>query len=387
MLARLFRNAALGVVTTSALALAQDPTPPNPAPPATPQPTPPANPPAAPAPAPQGAPRHRSAAKLGESNVVVEHGQPTWNDQRLGQMAQSVPVGQVWRMGSEAMTTLSIAGGPVFFGEEMIEPGRYGFNLLRASETTWNFVVFQPKHEADGAFTMQGDEAVQQIPATYVDNATESAAVLTVDVIVDGDAARCVVAWGPIRVTAPISSVSVATSELEVNGTAAEASWYHRPLAPGVDLARPMIAGKLDMEIDGESCSMNVYVAQDGANLVALFRNAEREGWEKENATMEQTMKTFEALIQQVGAQAEAALAPRIQAMKRRLAKNEIMLEETVNRPDNLKYAEVAADASPGRISCDVVKTRGSLNLEIVFGGKHAVIRLDESQFALRSTN
>jgi hypothetical protein len=386
MLARLFRDATFGVLACSMLASAQDTppaTPPAPAPTNPPQGAPPATPPAAQQQAPQGAPRQTSTVKVGAASITVEHGQPPWSDDRIGQMAQ-LPVGQVWRMGSEGMTTIVVAGGPVFFGEELIEPGRYGFNLVHAGENAWNFIVFEPIHEATNPLQMMGDEPNHLIVSKFVGDAKESAPALTIDFTGSGDTATCELKWGPMRVTAPLTGIVVTRSDLELNGNPATASWFSRPLAADLDPSKPVIAGTIDLEIEEEPCSMNVYVMVDGGNLVTLFRNQERERWEKENAAMDDQEKRLNALIQQFGAQAEGQINPILQQMRRKRAKNEVYLEDSVTRPDNLKFSAPAEEATPGKVSCDVFKTRSGRSLEIIFGGKKAVIRIDDSQFALK---
>ncbi len=324
---------------------------------------------------------------LGNSKLVVEHGQPPWSDERLAQMAQGIAPGAAWRMGSEGMTTLKVIASPIFFGNQMIKPGRYGLNLLRAGENDWNFILFEPKHEAEGAVQIGPDEPPTQIVAKYSSDAAEKVAALTVDLVKEGEGANCVLAWGPLRVTAPMSAVEVTTIDLDLNGNEAKSSWYCRPLAADTDLTKPTIAGTLDVEIDDEECSMNIYFMQEGGNLVALLRNKEREAAEIENAGLEQVLKQFEAAIQQFGAQAEAQVGPARQQTRRRMMRNELTLEESTTRPDNLKFSAAAEDAAPGKLSCELFQTRGSVNIEVVFGGKKAVIRVDESAFALKPSS
>jgi len=390
MLARLFRDATFGVLACSTLASAQD-TPPA-TPPETPpapqtQPTaPPATPPAPQAPA--GAPRHTANLKLGAATITVEHGQPPWSDDRIGQMSQ-MPVGQAWRMGSEGLTTFVVAGGPVFFGEDLIQPGRYGFNLAHVGENAWDFVVYDPIHESQNPVQLIGDEPAHRIPSKFVGDAPEAVPALTIDFTQSGESATCELKWGPMRVTAPLTGVTVTKSDLELNGNPATVSWFHRPLPPDADGKKPTLLGTVELEIEDEegnsnSCSMNVYALQEGANLVTLFRNQERERWERENAGMEEQEARLNALIQQFGQQAEAQINPILSQMRRRKAKNEVLLEDSVSRPDNLKFSAPAEDAAPGKISCGVFKTRSARSLEVIFAGKKAVIRLDESQFALK---
>jgi hypothetical protein len=365
MLARRFRTATLFVLAGSPLALAQNPP--------------------APAAAPQGAPRYRSHARIGEANVVIEHGQPPWNDQRIGQMGQ-IPPGLAWRMGSEGITTMVVTVGSVFFGEELIRPGRYGFNLLRTGDSAWSFLLFEPRREAQGGVQWI-DEPNQQIPATFVGDAAESAPALTVDVASEGELGVCELKWGPMRVTAPLAAVTVNESEIELGGWPAVARWYRRALRPDAEATLPTLSGTIELEIDDEDCSMNVYLSQDGGNLVALFRNQERERCERENAVVDLRIQQLQALIQQFGAQAEAQVGPTLQQARRSKAKNEITLEDTTRLPDNLKFSAPAEDAPPGRVSCDYLKIRSGRSLEACFAGKKALIRLDDSQFALKPSN
>ncbi|MBM4013832.1 MAG: DUF2911 domain-containing protein [Planctomycetes bacterium] len=339
------------------------------------------------APAAQGAPRHSSTATLGATTVIVEHGQPAWNDQRLGQLAQLAQQGGgAWRLGSEGLTTLVVKGGPVFFGEELIQPGRYGFNLMPTGENQYSFVVFEPKNEAN-APQMLGDEPNQLVPATFSGDAVEVVAAMSIDFAATGETGTCTLAWGPLRLVAPLSAAAVTTAEIELNGNPAKTTWYRRALVEGTDCTRPRIAGKIDFEIDGSDCSMNVYVMIEGEQLVAVMRNRERETAEAQNKTIEAGMARFDALIQQFGPQAEAQINGMKRQAQRQQIKNELLLEETANCPDNLRFATACEAGRPGILHCEVFQTRRSINLELALGGKKGVIRIDENLFALTGSS
>lgn len=355
------------------------------------QTTPPATPPAAPQAtpaAPQGNPRHTSTVTLGATTLTVEHGQPAWNDSRLGQLAQAAQgaVGPAWRMGSEGMTTLVVKGGPVFFGDELIQPGRYGFNLAPAGENAWSFLVFDPVNEAQ-SFAFTGTEKNQVVPTQFKSDAVELAPLLTIDLAATGETGSCTLAWGPLRATAPLGAAAITNAEIELNGAPAKTTWYRRALCADADCTRPMIAGKIDLTIDDSDCSMNVYLMVEGDQLVALMRNRERETAEGQNAAIELQMKQFEAMIQQFGPQAEAQVGALKKQAQRQLVKNELVLEDTVNRPDNLKFSAPAEAGKPGELACEVFQTRRSINLEVSLGGKKGVIRIDESLFALSGSS
>lgn len=332
-------------------------------------------------------PRHESKQKIGEATLTVEHGQPPWSDDRLGQMAQ-IPPGQPWRMGAENMTTLKIEGSPIFFGDKLVLPGKYGFNLGRAGEKDWVFVVFDPSaHESEqNYFTPRGDETLQTIPTTFAADVQPSVAAMTLDVTNGDTGAKCELAWGTMRVSATIAPVRITTANVTINSNEAEASWYARPIPANADLTKPMIAGRVALELDGEDCTMNVYVMMQGDEIVTLFRNVEREQWESELAQMDGRRKQLDAALQQFGAQAEAQIAPMMKELDRRQARDEVMLDETAGRPDNLKFTEKAYDGKGTGFSCEMVKTRGGLKLEVTLGAKTSVVTIDESKFVMKAS-
>jgi len=123
-----------------------------------------------------------------------------------------------------------------------------------------------------------------------------------------------------------------------------------------------------------------------GDQIVAELRNVEREQWEAENAKIADQQKLLDAALQQFGQQAEAQIAPLIAGLKRRNARNEVNLEDTANRPDNLKFSDKAYDGTGSGMKCELVKTRSGLKLEITLGSKTGVLALDESKFALKTS-
>ncbi len=338
------------------------------------------------APATQGAPRHTSTATLGDATLIVEHGQPAWNDQRLGQLGQLAQQGGAWRLGSEGITTLVVKGGPVFFGDELVQPGRYGFNLIPAAENQFSFVVFEPKNEAN-APQMLGDEPNQVVAATFTGDAPEVVAALSIDFAATGETGTCTLAWGPLRLVAPMAAAGLTVAEIELNGNPAKTTWYRRALVEGADCSRPMIAGKIDFEIDGSDCSMNVYAMIEGDQLVAVMRNREREVAEAQNKTIEAGMARFDAMLQQFGPQAEAQIGGMRRQAQRQQIKNELLLEETANCPDNLRFSTPCEAGKAGVLQCEVFQTRRSINLEMALGGRKGVIRIDESLFALTGSS
>ncbi len=389
MSARLTQSAlCLATLVLAATAHAQQPATPAPA-------TPPATgAPAASAPtqdaAPKGPTRHTSTTKVGEATLTVEHGQPEWSDDRLGQMAQIAQAGQPWRMGAGTgpaeISTITVKGAPIFFGDQLIQPGRYGFNLIATGENAWSFIVYEPLH-ADQAPTMIGDEPAHQVAARFVGDAPEIVPLMTIDLAGGGETATCTLAWGPLRLSAGCAAVAVTHADLQLNGNDAKSTWYQRSLAADSDLTKPMIVGTIDLEIEGDDCSMNVYLMQQGSEIVALLRNREREEAEQSNAATELALKQFEAIVQQFGAQAEAQVGPLRTRAQRQLVKNEIVLEDSVNRPDNLRLTGTSEDAKGNKLACEIFQTRGSLNFEVCVGTKKALLRVDESAFALKASS
>ncbi len=331
-------------------------------------------------------PRHTSTEQFDAATITIEHGQPAWTEERLGAMQQIAP-GLPWRMGSENLTTMVIKGGAVLFGNQIVQPARYGVNLARAGANDWAFVLFDPIHEQDqNYFTMRGDEKNQIVPTSFVADAQPSVPALTVDVTGDKHCGKCELQWGPMRVSAPITPITLRTAGVSINDADTETTWYSYPLAANADLSKPMIAGKIGLTLDDEDCTMNVYVSLQGEQIVADLRNVERETWEQENAKIADQQKLLDAAIQQFGQQAEAQIAPLITALKRKNARNEVMLEETAGRPDNLKFTDKAYDGTGTGLKCELVKTRSGLKLEITLGNKTSVVALDESKFTLKTS-
>jgi hypothetical protein len=66
--------------------------------------------------------------------------------------------------------------------------------------------------------------------------------------------------------------------------------------------------------------------------------------------------------------------------------RNEVMLEESAGRPDNLKFSDKAYDGTGSGMKCDLVKTRSGLKLEITLGNKTGVLAIDESKFVPRAS-
>jgi hypothetical protein len=333
------------------------------------------------------APRHTSTEKYEAATITLEHGQPPWTEERLGAMQQIAP-GIPWRMGSEGLTTMEIKGAPILFGDKVVQPARYGVNLARSGANEWSFVLFDPIHEQEqNGFMMRGDEKNQVVvPTKFAADAQPSVPALTIDVTGDKHCGKCELQWGPMRVSAPITPITISNATVSINSNETETTWYAYPLAPEADLSKPMIAGHIGLTIDDDDCTMNVYVSRQGDQIVADLRNVEREQWELENSKIAEQQKLLDAAIQQFGQQAEAQIAPMITALKRKNARNEVMLEETVGRPDNLKFTEKAYDGTGTGLKCELVKTRSGLKLEITLGNKTGVLAIDESKFTAKAS-
>src|SRR5262249_17440303 len=159
----------------------------------------------------------------------------------------------------------------------------------------------------------------------------------------------------PMRVSAPITPITIRSAPVSLNENETETTWYSYPLPADADLSKPLIAGRIGLSLDDDDCSMNVYVSLQGDQIVADLRDVEREQWEAENAKIVAQQKLLDAAIQQFGPQAEAQIAPLITALKRKSARNEVMLEESVGRPDNLKFSDKAYDGTGTGMKCELV--------------------------------
>jgi hypothetical protein len=313
------------------------------------------------------APRDNPQVDLKYASVKVDYGQPPWSADRLNQMEMQIPVGVNWRLGADNPTVMTVEGGPIFFGDHLVEPGDYSLQVKRVTEKDWQFTFFgtgDPTQGMIGASLVQSsvrmddpkpsEQLMLGFPKTGKDHILE-------------------MRFGPIRMSAPISDVQEVESEITLNGTAATAVAYRRPSS--LDLSRPTLGGYVRYEVGGEDCTMRYYVHCADGNAHVMFRNADIEQYKK---SIEEADKAL-AFIEAQGGGGQAASL--VSQMERQKMKAEIVLEDYANMPDNLSFKAPLSTGSTSPMLAKMTKS-GPLTLDLRIADQAAKITLTEADFA-----
>ena len=83
--------------------------------------------------------RGTSKASFAGKNVEIEYGRPSLKGR---DMLSRLAVGDSWRMGMNAATTLTTEATLVF-GSERVAPGNYRLTAKRVGENDWHLVITQ----------------------------------------------------------------------------------------------------------------------------------------------------------------------------------------------------------------------------------------------------
>ena len=314
--------------------------------------------------------RDTAVGEMKFTTLTVEYGQPEWNDGRLSAMEQQIPVGSSWRTGADGTTTLTVEGGPCFFGNHLVEPGTYGLNVRRTEENHWNLILFE---QPNAGMPMHRGVRSSWEAAGKMKSDAEVADKLMFEFSKDDG---LIMKFGPIRVMAPVSDVNEMAQEVTLNGVQASGAAYRRPA--GIDLSTPQLAGYLEMEVDGNDCSMRYYVSMADGKMTVTFRHAELERCQRMIAETDAAL----SLLQGQGGgnpQVDAIIA----SLERRKMKSEIVAEDYEGMPDKLSY-DAAAQESGGASSlvAKVVRKGDALSVDVKVGKMHASIPLNEGDFA-----
>jgi hypothetical protein len=125
-------------------------------------------------------PRGEAKVTLAGKNVVIDYGRPSLKGR---DMLGKAEVGQEWRMGADAATTLKTEANLVFDGAQVPE-GDYVLRARKVSDTSWLLKVERP----DGT-------AAAEVPleATQLDKPVE---VFTIDLTQDKGQGVFRMTWG-----------------------------------------------------------------------------------------------------------------------------------------------------------------------------------------------
>ena len=133
-------------------------------------------------------PRGEARVTLGGKAVSVDYGRPSLKGRdMLGKAA----VGQDWRMGADAATTLKTAA-TLDFGTAQVPPGDYVLRARKVSDTNWVL-----KFEKDG-------KAAAEVPlqASTLDKSVET---FTIDLAEERGKGVFRMSWGTRALSAPFS--------------------------------------------------------------------------------------------------------------------------------------------------------------------------------------
>jgi Protein of unknown function (DUF2911) len=135
-------------------------------------------------------PRGEAKATVSGKTVVIDYGRPSLKGRDMLAQAQ---VGQPWRLGADAATTLTTETD-LSFGEAKVPSGEYILTATKVDTDTWHLNVLQ---KADRA-------KVADIPLTQTkaDDATE---MFTIDLEGEGSKGTLVMNWGKTRLTTAFS--------------------------------------------------------------------------------------------------------------------------------------------------------------------------------------
>jgi len=81
--------------------------------------------------------RGTAEAKIAGKSLSIDYGRPALQGR---DMLAKLPVGQTWRMGSNAATTLT-TDGKLAFGDKVLEAGTYTLTAKRVDESTFHLLA------------------------------------------------------------------------------------------------------------------------------------------------------------------------------------------------------------------------------------------------------
>jgi hypothetical protein len=113
-------------------------------------------------------PRGDAKLNLGGKTIAVEYGRPSL---RGRDMLGKAAVGQEWRMGADAATTLK-TDATLAFGAVQVPPGEYVLRARKASDTDWLLKV-EKDEKAVAEIPLQSGTLDQSVEVFTIDLAEE----------------------------------------------------------------------------------------------------------------------------------------------------------------------------------------------------------------------
>jgi hypothetical protein len=136
-------------------------------------------------------PRGEAKATVAGKAVTIDYGRPSLKGRDMLGQAQ---VGQAWRMGADAATTLKTEAD-LAFGSVNVPKGEYTLTATKVSADQWHLNVL---NKADKA-------KIGDVPLTS-GKAAAAAEQFTIDLKGEGNKGQLVLTWGTTTLSAPFTA-------------------------------------------------------------------------------------------------------------------------------------------------------------------------------------
>ena len=135
--------------------------------------------------------RGETKAKIGAANVSIEYGRPALKGR---DMLKMMPVGSVWRIGSDASTTLT-TDADLDFGGTRVPKGSHILLTRLAEPGKWSLIV-----SSKAAFQYEPSAKLAEVPLDIAEG-QEALEELTLTLSHQGGRGVLEIAWGKARLT------------------------------------------------------------------------------------------------------------------------------------------------------------------------------------------
>jgi hypothetical protein len=318
------------------------------------------------------APRASAEVSFGAIKVSVEYGCPAWNERRLAQMEQQVPIGGLWRMGADDHTTILVSGGAVRLGDLVIDDGGFGLNARRTGEREWSFLLYD-----GGEATASPEDETSETPATFTERQDPAPERLAITIGDEKGAKVLQVRFGPLVLSAPIVPLAVRDVEIKLGAETVDARWFTAAAANPPRNGAWVRAGATRSFFVGDvNAALDIDLKIDASGATVRFRNRARSKIADRIASLEAQVARLEKEPQGGGHDREIAL---FQEQLGKLAKE---LKELGPAPAPLEVVVplAAAKTPSGKFGAELVQRGGKLEVVVMANDRGGSIAVDEAK-------